>query len=147
MARADDRPRITPDGPENDSKADRLTPRQEAAALALARGCKLEKAAQESGAGQRTIKTWMASLPAFRRRNVELRSEMTFRALGRLVDNMASASETLGYLSRKGKSETVRLGAARAVLELGQKVRESVELEERIAALEGQQIAPGRRIA
>jgi hypothetical protein len=32
---------------------------------------------------------------------------MTARALGRLVDSMASAADTLGYLSRKGKSEMV----------------------------------------
>jgi hypothetical protein len=32
----------------------------------------------------------------------------------------------------------VRLGAARAVLEIGMKVRETAELEERLAALEQQ---------
>ena len=51
----------------------------------------------------------------------------------------------MSHLSRKGKSETVRLSAARAVLELGTKLRESVELEERIAALEGRN--EQRRIA
>ena len=75
-------------------------------------------------------------MPAFGRRVAELRAEMTARALGRLADGMAGAAETLGYLSRKGKSETVRLGAARAILELGNKLREAVELESRIAALE-----------
>jgi hypothetical protein len=107
----------------------------------------LQKAAQESGAGVRTIKTWTATLPAFTRRIAELRSEMTSRALGRLVDSMTSAAATLDYLCRKGKSEMVRLSAARAVLELGQKLRESVELEERIAALEGKQRNPGRKSA
>jgi hypothetical protein len=70
---------------------------------------------------------------------------MTSRALGRLVDAMASPAETLGHLSRKGKSEMVRLSAVRAVLELGTKLRECVALEERIAALEGRQ--EQRRIA
>lgn len=61
---------------------------------------------------------------------------MTARAMGRLVDSMASAAETLGFLSRKGKSEMVRLSAARAVIELGLKLRETVEMEHRLAALE-----------
>jgi hypothetical protein len=66
---------------------------------------------------------------------------MTSMALGRLTAEMASAAETLGFLSRKAKSETVRLGAARALLELGNKTREAVELEERIAALEQRQLS------
>jgi hypothetical protein len=116
-----------------------LPPRQEGAALALAGGCTIDIAARESGAGARTIRTWLATLPAFSRRIGQLRGEMTSRALGRLADNMASAADTLGYLCRQGKSEMVRLSAARAVLELGNKLRESVELEERIAALEARQ--------
>jgi hypothetical protein len=103
------------------------------------------EAARESGAGTRTIKTWLHDQPAFARRITELRTEMTSRALGRLVDGMVSAADTLGYLCRKGKSEMVRLSAARAVLELATKMRECVELEERIAALEGRQ--QPRRIA
>ena len=71
---------------------------------------------------------------------------MTQRALGTLVDQMVSAADTLGYLCRKGKSEMVRLTAARSILELGTKLRETVELEERIANLEGGQ-PPGRRVA
>jgi protein involved in polysaccharide export with SLBB domain len=127
-----DQPETAPNGTE---KGD-LTPKQEAAALALASGRTLADAAKASGAGQRTIKTWNASLPAFPRRINELRAEMTSRAVGRLADGMASAAETLGFLSRRGRSEMVRLSAARTVLELGNKLRETVELEERIAALE-----------
>ena len=83
------------------------------------------------------IKTWLATQPTFLWRIQELRSEMTVRALGKLVDGMVNAAETLGFLCREGKSEMVRLSAARAVLELATKIRETVELEERIAALEG----------
>jgi hypothetical protein len=35
-----------------------------------------------------------------------------------------------------GESESVKLGAARSILELGWKLKEAVELELRIAALE-----------
>ena len=135
------KPQKARNGPRNRA----LSPKQEAAALALAAGRTQNEAARKCGAGERTIKTWVATQPAFTRRIRELRAEMTARALGRLVDNMVSAADTLGYLSRKGKSESVRLAAARAVLELGSRLRETVELEERIAALEGRQM--GRKIA
>jgi hypothetical protein len=116
-----------------------LTPKQEAAALALAAGRTIDEAARDSGAGGRTIRTWLHDQHAFTRRIGALRSEMTSRALGRLVEGMVSAADTLGFLCRKGKSEQVRLGAARALLELGVKLRETVELEERISALEGRE--------
>src|SRR5262245_40168611 len=127
-----------PETAANGRENSRLSPKQEAAALALACGCTIDGAAKDSGAGARTIRTWNLTVPEFKRRVDELRCEMTSQALGKLVENMKSAADTLGYLCRKGKSETVRLGAARALLELGVKIRESVELEQRLAALEAQ---------
>jgi hypothetical protein len=123
---------MTPNGLENGD----LTPRQEAAALALASGYNLREASRRSKAGQRTIKTWTASKTAFARRITELRMEMTSLALGKLTSNLTSAADTLAHLSRKGKSEMVRLGAARALFELSTKLRESIEIEQRLAALE-----------
>jgi hypothetical protein len=116
-----------------------LTPKQESAALALAAGRTIDQAAKMSGAGARTIRTWLHDQPAFRWRIQELRAEMTSQALGRLVDTMAGAADTLSHLSRKAKSEMVRLSAARAILELGPKLRENIELEQRITQLEGHQ--------
>jgi hypothetical protein len=113
-----------------------LSAKQEAAALALAAGRTQDQASSESGAGTRTIKTWLATQPAFACRIQELRTQMTARALGMLVDNMVAAAETLSHLCREGKSESVRLSASRAIVELGTKLRETIELEERIAALE-----------
>src|SRR6476469_1865789 len=124
-------PESAPDGPDFGE----LTPKQEAAALALAAGCTQPEAARSAGCGARTIKTWLHDRPAFGRRVAELRAEMTARALGRLADGMAFAADALRKLL-SAKSETVRLGAARAVLELGTRLRESVELEGRLAALE-----------
>jgi hypothetical protein len=123
-----------PNGTENGA----LSPRQEAVALGVASGLSLAAAARKAKVPASTAKTWSATLPAFRRRVQELRADMTSQALGRLLDNMVSASDTLGYLSRKGKSEMVRLSAARAVLELAAKTRETVELEERLQELEKQ---------
>jgi hypothetical protein len=115
-----------------------LSPKQEAAALALAAGESVSAAARSSNAGERTIKEWTATVPAFGRRVSELRADMTNRAIGRLVDGMSAAADTLKQLL-SAESETVRLSAARATLELGSKMREAGELEARLAALEAAQ--------
>ena len=103
----DERPATAPNSP---GTAD-LTPKQELAAFALAGGATVAAAAKQAGAGERTVKTWR-TIPAFKQRVAEYRAGLVAAALGRLTDGMASAAETLGYLSRKAKSETVRLGAA-----------------------------------
>jgi hypothetical protein len=102
--------------------------------LALARGDTMPVAAAAAGVSERTAYRRAADA-AFRRRVAEMRAEMVARALGKLADSAADAVETLrGLLT--APSGTVRLGAARAILELGNRMRESVELEQRIAALE-----------
>jgi hypothetical protein len=52
-----------------------------------------------------------------------------------MADGMADAAAVLRKLLA-AESESVRLGAARSILELGNKLREAVEWEERLAALE-----------
>jgi hypothetical protein len=103
--------------------------------LALAAGQTVRDAARAAGIGERTAGRRLAD-PAFRRRVCELRAEMVQRALGKMADGMAEAADTLRQLLR-AEGESVRLGAARSILELGNKLRESAELEERLAALEG----------
>jgi hypothetical protein len=103
-------------------------------ALALATGQTLRDAAAATGIGERTATRRMAD-PAFRRRIGELRGDMVGRALGRMADGMAEAADKLRELLT-AESESVRLGAARALLELGVRLRESVELEARLVALE-----------
>lgn len=113
-----------------------LTSRQELAALSLAGGATLRVAAEQSGASAKAIMGWTKSSPAFRARVNELRAAMSAQAVARLAAGMASAASTLTYLSARGRSEACRLHAARAVLELGDKLRTSAELEARISALE-----------
>src|SRR5262249_46637746 len=80
---------------------------------------------------------------AFARRVTELRGEMVSRAVGRMARGMTSAANTL--LALLGAAdERVRLGAARAVLELGGKMREATELEARLLALEEQSPGNGK---
>jgi hypothetical protein len=106
----------------------------DALALALAAGKTARDAAAELGVGERTVARRLAD-PGFRLRVNTLRGEMTQRAAGRLADGMATAADTLRGLLN-AESDAVKLGAARSLLELGAKLRESVELEERLANLE-----------
>jgi hypothetical protein len=106
----------------------------DAVALALASGLTVEAAAGAAGVGERTVYRRLAN-PAFRVRVSELRTAMVERALGKMADGMGEAADTLRQLLA-AKSESVRLGAARALFELSVKLRESVELEERLRALE-----------
>ena len=62
---------------------------------------------------------------------------MIGQALGRMADGMSGAADALRKLL-KAKSESVRLGACRAMLELGVKLREAVDHEERLQAVESQ---------
>ena len=102
--------------------------------LALAAGKTVREAARAAGVGERSATRRLAD-PAFRRRVAELRADMVSRALGKMADGMSDAAETLRKLL-KAKGESVRLGACRAMLEIGVKLREAVELENRLAALE-----------
>jgi hypothetical protein len=106
----------------------------EALALALATGQTLRAAAGAVGIGERTATRRWAD-PGFRRRVAQLRGELVGLALGKLADGMADAAAKLRQLL-DAQSEAVRLGACRAMLELGVKLRESVELEERLRDLE-----------
>ncbi len=101
---------------------------------ALAAGATVRQAAEQAGVSERTAHRRLSD-DAFRRRVAELRGEMVARALGRMADGMAEAADTLRQLLR-AESETVRLGACRAALELSVKLRESVELEQRMQDLE-----------
>jgi hypothetical protein len=114
--------------------------RDDALAVALAAGQTLRDGAAAAGVGERTACRRWAD-PAFRWRVGELRADMVSRATGMMGDGMAEAADVLRALL-KAKSESVRLGACQAMLELGVKLRESVELEERLTALEAR-IAKG----
>ncbi len=114
----------------------------EALALALAAGRTLRDAAVEAGIGERTAaRRW--SDPSFRRRVEELRADMVTRALGKLSDGMAQAGDVLRQLLAPETPPAVRLGACRAMLELGVKLRETVDHEQRLQALEARLQAKG----
>ena len=106
----------------------------ESLAVALATGQTLRAAAVTAGIAERTAaRRW--SDPSFRRRVGDLRGQLVNAAVGKLADGMGDAADMLRKLLA-ADSENVRLGAARSLIELGVKLRESVELEERITEIE-----------
>lgn len=113
----------------------------DALALAVAAGQTLREAAGAVGIGERTAARRWAD-DSFRHRVTELRGQMVALALGKMADGMTEAAEALRKLL-KAESESVRLGACRAILELTVKLREAVDQEERLQALEAQLNTPG----
>jgi hypothetical protein len=104
--------------------------------LGVASGRTLTEAAKQAGISHITAQRRMAD-PSVRRRISELRSEMLQSAMGRISGTLTEAVDTLRKLL-KAKTDTVKLGAARALLEYGLRFRETLDLEERLAQVEAQ---------
>jgi hypothetical protein len=110
---------------------------EDALLLALACGASVDQAARQCGLSTRTVYRRLAEVD-FRRRLQALRGDMVSRTAGTLTAAATEAVRTLLELLKGPTSDAVRLGAARAVLEIGMKVREAADLEERLSALEQQ---------
>jgi hypothetical protein len=109
----------------------------EALILALACGATVEGAARQCKVSERTVYRRLRE-PKFKARVQEARGEMVKRSAGMLTAAAGASVQTLLSLQKESAPPAVRLGAARAVIELGVKVRELADLEARIAALEEQ---------
>lgn len=103
--------------------------------VSLACGATIDAAASKSGVSKRTIYRRLQD-PKFQKRLREIRSEMVERASAMLTASAIEAVKTLLDLQKSNVPHATRLGAARAILELGVRLRESVELMDRIAKLE-----------
>jgi hypothetical protein len=110
--------------------------------LALACGATVEAAARQAGVSESTAHRRLAE-PEFRQQLQALRADMVQRTVGALMAAATEAVRTLLELLRTSAPFAVRLGAARAVLEMGLKLREVSDLEERLSAVEGQLAALG----
>ncbi len=97
-------------------------------------GRTLRSAAKLAAVSERTARRRWAD-PAFRQRVQQLRADAVERAMGRLSGDMGRAAGKLRHLLN-AEAENVRLGAAKAVIELGLKLRDSTEWENRLIALE-----------
>src|SRR5215471_3568818 len=105
--------------------------------VALASGQTIEAAARAAGVGESTVYRRLRDA-GFRVAVATARAEVTARALGKLAAASTAAASTLRKLLR-AESEAVRLSAARSILEMATRLRETVEFEQRLLALESQE--------
>jgi hypothetical protein len=103
--------------------------------LALACGATIEGAARQSGLSEATVYRRLRDAD-FRRQIQELRADMVQRTAATLTAAGSESVKTLLALQQATIPHAVRLGAARAVLEMGLKLREAADLEQRLGALE-----------
>jgi hypothetical protein len=117
----------------------------DALALQLAAGDTLAAAAAAAKCSERTAARRWAD-PDFRRRVRNLRGDMMHRALGRLADGMTKAADVLQELLTAATPPAVRLGACRAMLEMGCRLREIIDLAERMDEYDRQLAAINHRL-
>lgn len=99
--------------------------------MVLACGTTVEAAAKQADLTERTVYRRLKG-PAFRRQL----AEMVQRTAGTLTAAATEAVRTLVGLMNGKEPAPVRLGAARAILEIGIKVREAADIEQRLLDLE-----------
>lgn len=109
----------------------------DALVLALACGATAEAAAAKAGVSRRTVFRRLAD-EGFRKRLRNVRQEMVERCSGMLTAASMEAVRTLMALMEPVAPYASRLGAAKAVLELGVRLRDLTEIEQRLSALEGE---------
>jgi transposase-like protein len=103
--------------------------------LALACGATKEAAARKAGVSESTVYRRLREA-GFQRELNEMRSDMVQRATAMLTAATMEAAKTLLALQDRSMPAPVRLGAAKATLDFGLKMRQTVELEVRLAAME-----------
>lgn len=101
---------------------------------AIACGEEVTAAAERNGIPRRTATRWLSD-PRFKRQVSRRRGVMFSRAVGTFAQFANAAAEKLARLMDADDAR-VALQAARALLAAGLDLRKSVELEERLAALE-----------
>lgn len=110
---------------------------EDALLLALACGASVDAAAKKYQLSERTIYRRLED-PDFRHRLQLIRGGMIQRASAMLSAAAGEAVRTLLSLQKESVTPAVRLGAARAILEIGIKLRHLVDMEERLTEVERQ---------
>ncbi|URN12500.1 hypothetical protein LUW77_14975 [Streptomyces radiopugnans] len=106
-----------------------------AAVLALARGDDSEQVGREAGVSGRTVRRWLADDPTFALDVRDARTELLSLAVGRLAAASTKAVDTLVDALDNERGQA-RVQAARVLLDACLALRESLDLEQRLAALE-----------
>jgi hypothetical protein len=107
----------------------------------LASGVSVAEASVTAGVSSRTVFRRLKD-GTFVERVRQARAAITERTLAKLTDAGCEAADVLRALLISAPP-AVKLGAARAILELAGRLREATETEARLAALEQQQFGDG----
>ena len=104
--------------------------------VALASGQPVRQAAESADVSERTVYRRLQD-EAFRMSLARERARLIEEAVGRLAYGMTTAADTLAEIAADtGAPASARVSAARAVLELGQRLRGELDLERRLEQLE-----------
>ena len=109
--------------------------------LALACGATVTQAASKASLSERTVYRRLED-QAFHNRIEAVRADMVKRAAALLIAAAMLATKSLVDLQSPTTPAAVRRGAARDIIELGQKLRQASVLEKRLATLESEQRIP-----
>ena len=105
--------------------------------MAFACGATVESAARQAGVSESTAHRRLEDA-AFRQQLQAMRADLVQRTAGALTAASTESVRTLLELQKASAPPAVRLGAARSILEIGIKLREAADLEERLSVLEQQ---------
>jgi hypothetical protein len=103
--------------------------------LALACGASAEAAARQANVSESTVRRRLKDAAFIAKLN-KVRAEMHVRIADQLTAASTEGVRTMVQLMKETNSGSVRLGAARSVVELSAKVRETADLAVRINELE-----------
>lgn len=119
-----------------DSPNDELTPKQRRAIEALLSEPTTKGAAETAGCAEITLHRWLKQ-PAFQSAYKAARGQLLEATLTALQSAGKEAVETLKeVMSDKLAKGSERVSAAKAVLEIGLKAREVIDVADRLAAIE-----------
>jgi AcrR family transcriptional regulator len=93
------------------------------------------EAAAAAGVSERTVRRRLSD-PEFKNLVDESRTELLDAALVRLTSQAIHAVDTLAGLMKPQEPPSVRLGAAKAILDFGLRLRAEGELGDRLSAIE-----------
>lgn len=113
-----------------------LTPKQNAAIVALLSQKTMKAAARSAGVNEVTLWRWLQE-PEFQAAYTKARRETVKQAIARLQQSAAQAVDTLKEVMTSKKAlDFARVSAAKAILDYSLKAVELEDLAERIDALE-----------
>ena len=112
-----------------------IGPGAERAAIALSYGATQAEAARVGDISERTIRRWLTN-EQFQRLVSSYRAQNVYELERQLSELQSVAVTTLAELTDPSNPGSVRLAASKAILDIGQRVREEFDAIRRIQALE-----------